>query len=224
MMILWLGGSVSPQVLQDLLDIDDIMQVNPHIVCSSHALCLSHGSHASSQLYLPPLQTRLSTQVRNILAHRFVQRGYIPKFMLARQNLDAAEIEFSDMLVEDQNNAAMSYLDCKPALFQRSADVILTFVLVVLCLVHKQIHTAVSANISALPCISNSWTVIVAHNRCLNSLWPWWIPVHAVVVRGETSTGITVMHHISGAYVCDRKLGLNHALLLTPYCSEQLLT
>ena len=31
-MILWVGASVSPQVLKDLLDLDDIMQIDPRTV------------------------------------------------------------------------------------------------------------------------------------------------------------------------------------------------
>ncbi|KAL4254614.1 hypothetical protein ABKN59_005186 [Abortiporus biennis] len=108
MMVMWIGTSVSPQILQDLFGVDDVLKVD------------------RTMTELPRFDTLLSTQVNNILSHRFRQRGYSPKFMIARQNMDGAELEFSDMLVEDQNNAAMSYLDY-------------------LCLVHKQIGAALTS-------------------------------------------------------------------------------
>ncbi|KAI6019871.1 hypothetical protein F5J12DRAFT_968057 [Pisolithus orientalis] len=110
-MIFWVGSGVSRQVLDELFGVQDLLALN------------------SNMTYLPVLNTRLSQQVHNILSHRFSQRGYVPQMLLARQNMDGVEIEFSDMLVEDQNNGAMSYLDY-------------------LCLVHKQINTALTQGIS----------------------------------------------------------------------------
>ena len=59
------------------------------------------------------MDTRLSKQVHNILAQRCKEKGgRVTKLLIARQNFDAAEIEFADMLMEDHNNAGLAYPDC----------------------------------------------------------------------------------------------------------------
>ncbi|KAG8846854.1 COPII coat Sec23p-Sfb3p heterodimer component [Tulasnella sp. 330] len=92
--ILWLGNSVSPQILLDLFGVEDWDTLGPS---------LSH---------LPRSQTLLSVQVRNLIAHEETRRGgRVVPFVIARQNLDAAELEFGNMLVEDANNDGLSYAD-----------------------------------------------------------------------------------------------------------------
>jgi protein transport protein SEC24 len=59
------------------------------------------------------LSTHLSVQVRNLLLHGDLLRGRSLPLHIVRQNMDGAEIEFSNLLVEDTNNDAMSYIDCK---------------------------------------------------------------------------------------------------------------
>ncbi|KAI0322894.1 sec24-like protein [Amylostereum chailletii] len=115
MQVLWIGQAVSPQLLQDLFGVQDVQEVDPYMIA------------------LPHLPTRFSAQVRSILAQRATERGgRLTKLLIARQNADAAEIEFADMLVEDHNNASLSYVDY-------------------LSLVHKQISAAMQTGASLSP-------------------------------------------------------------------------
>ncbi|EGG01243.1 uncharacterized protein MELLADRAFT_50176 [Melampsora larici-populina 98AG31] len=108
-MLLWLGSSVSPKIIEDLYGVNSLEELDPQL---------------SS---LPIRENRLSNQVRRMIKYFETQRGgrrNLP-ILIARQNVDGSELEFANMLVEDQNNDAMSYVDY-------------------LCFVHKQIQMDLS--------------------------------------------------------------------------------
>ncbi|KAF8609657.1 sec24-like protein [Ceratobasidium sp. AG-I] len=104
-MYLWIGDGVSPQILIDLFQVENWNEVGPRTYS------------------LPELSTHLSVQVRNIILHGDLLRGRSLPIHVVRQNMDGAELEFSNLLIEDTNNDAMSYIDY-------------------LCYVHKQINQA----------------------------------------------------------------------------------
>ena len=142
-MILWIGGSVSPQLLRELYCVDNPFDLSPSNVRLRVVPCclLCVTSLGRLQPHLPGLPTHFSTQVRHILMYRERQRGRKLKFSIARQDLDGTELDFSDMLMEDQNNDAMSYVDCKCSLPLTTSIITLH---IDLCFVHKQISQAVS--------------------------------------------------------------------------------
>ncbi|KAH8829288.1 Sec23/Sec24 trunk domain-containing protein [Flagelloscypha sp. PMI_526] len=80
--MLWIGVTVSPQLLLDLFGVDDIHKIDTRM----HEL--------------PVLDTLFSAQVRNLLMHRQTERGRRVRFNV---------IDFSDMLVEDENNHNLDY-------------------------------------------------------------------------------------------------------------------
>ncbi|GAA5909830.1 hypothetical protein JCM6882_002689, partial [Rhodosporidiobolus microsporus] len=121
--ILWLGQGISPQILQDIYGVENLDELDTRMSA------------------LPVLPTRLSAQLRNIIAY-FESRsgmGNIP-VLIARQNIDGSEIEFSNMLAEDSNNEQFSYIDY-------------------LCSIHQSIQAALLGESKKSDVDSSTWAV-----------------------------------------------------------------
>ncbi|MBW0489090.1 hypothetical protein O181_028805 [Austropuccinia psidii MF-1] len=108
-MIVWIGSGVSGKLLEDLFAVESLEELDPQ-----------------KFLRLPKLNNQLSMRVRRLIRYYEERRGFktLP-IVIARQGQDASEMEFASMLIEDQNNDAMSYVDY-------------------LCFVHKQIQNDLS--------------------------------------------------------------------------------
>ncbi|KAF9271198.1 COPII coat Sec23p-Sfb3p heterodimer component, partial [Mortierella alpina] len=81
---------------------------------------------------LPELTSRTSSQLRTIAEYMQNQRSKYLNLVIVRQGKDQVELEFSNLLVEDKNNDAMSYVDY-------------------LCAIHRMIQTEVTTRPHEVP-------------------------------------------------------------------------
>ncbi|KAG8797707.1 COPII coat Sec23p-Sfb3p heterodimer component, partial [Serendipita sp. 399] len=92
-MFLWMGTDVSEESWQALFGVSNAHQLKP------------------VPRRLPELPNSFSIRVREVISHLEQQTGTMRRLIIVRQNLDALEIDFANMLMEDTNNDGMSYLD-----------------------------------------------------------------------------------------------------------------
>ncbi|KAF9921778.1 COPII coat Sec23p-Sfb3p heterodimer component [Linnemannia zychae] len=94
----WLGREIHQQFLQDVFGVQSLDEVDP------------------SLRFLPEIDTHTSSQLRMIRTYIQSQRARYLDLTIVRQGKDQAELDFSNLLVEDKNNEAMSYVDYLPTI------------------------------------------------------------------------------------------------------------
>lgn len=111
--MLWIGRQVSTEHLVHLFDADSVDALSSTV---RYSMVCPRDKYSKDLTLQTPIKpgSRLSEQITNILTVLEGRRGRrrVP-FKIARQEMDGTEIEFSNMLVEDQNNDAMCYTDCE---------------------------------------------------------------------------------------------------------------
>lgn len=107
LMQLWLGRKVDPNLLSAVFGVNSLEQVDSNLT------------------ELPRLENPFSEQVHQVIQELRRQRAHGMPFSIVRQQLDASEVSFANLLVEDKNLENPSYIDY-------------------LCLVHRNIQTEVN--------------------------------------------------------------------------------
>ncbi|KAG0317714.1 COPII coat Sec23p-Sfb3p heterodimer component [Dissophora globulifera] len=97
-MFLWLGREIPSQFLVDVFGVPSLEDVNP------------------DEHELPELNTVTSSQLRNIRMYLQAGRGRFLNLQVVRQGKDQADLELANLLIEDKNNEAMSYVDYLPTI------------------------------------------------------------------------------------------------------------
>lgn len=117
-MIMWIGAGVSRMNLESLFGVERFEDlIDP--TTKQHRVIDR----------LPKLENDLSIRVRRLIKYFDLNQRHFRSLplLIARQSIDSTELEFGNLLVEDQNNDAMSYVDY-------------------LCFVHKQIQNELAGS------------------------------------------------------------------------------
>ncbi|KAI1311905.1 COPII coat Sec23p-Sfb3p heterodimer component [Mortierella claussenii] len=94
----WLGQEISVVFLQEVFGVQSLDEVDP------------------LQRHLPHLETSMSSHLRTLQNYMQAQRAKYLDLTIVRQGKDQSELEFSNLLVEDKNNEAMSYVEYLPTI------------------------------------------------------------------------------------------------------------
>ncbi|KAF9434857.1 COPII coat Sec23p-Sfb3p heterodimer component [Entomortierella beljakovae] len=113
-MYLWLGHDIPSQFLQETFGVQTLDEVNPDQRLTIELLTSPHSLLLKRQL--PELDTETSSKLRMIRTYLQAQRARYLDLVIVRQGKDQSELEFSNLLVEDKNNEAMSYVDYLPTI------------------------------------------------------------------------------------------------------------
>ncbi|KAF9383024.1 COPII coat Sec23p-Sfb3p heterodimer component, partial [Mortierella sp. AD011] len=89
----WIGRDASSEFLSDVFGVSSLDEIDPNM------------------RYLPELSSPINTKLRAIASYMGAQRSRYLNLIIVRQDREQSELDFSNQLVEDKNNDAMSYVD-----------------------------------------------------------------------------------------------------------------